>query len=158
MSAAGYNYVNSDSGWQGGRHPNGTQFSHPVAFPHGMKWLAAYVHDRGLRLGLYANPATSDCAYHRPETMVDPPPYEASLYLEDMDAATYAAWGIDSVHYDNCGEMTVDYIAKASPMRDALNRSGHLVMFMASPWYLDPYDDVRWLRVPPTAHTEHYDT
>ena len=145
MRALGYQYVNTDSGWQGGRFPNGTQFSHPVAFPHGIAWLADYIHARGLRFGLYGSADTRDCAGPRPETKHSPEPYEGSMYLEELDAAHWAAAGVDSVHYDNCGEQTVDWYTRASPMRAALNKTGRHILFMNEPMYDHPVEDVRWL-------------
>ena len=98
MKALGYRYVNTDSGWQGGRFPNGTQYSHPVAFPHGIAWLADYIHARGLLFGLYGSADTRDCAGPRYETKESPEPYEGSMYLEAQDAAHWAAAGVDSLH------------------------------------------------------------
>eukprot|EP01043_Picozoa_sp_COSAG02_P057365 COSAG02_NODE_6953_length_3265_cov_3.225837_2_plen_147_part_00 len=98
LKALGYRYVNTDSGWQGGRFPNGTQYSHPVAFPHGIAWLADYIHARGLLFGVYGSADTRDCAGPRYETKASPEPYEGSMYLEEEDAAHWAAAGVDSLH------------------------------------------------------------
>ena len=87
---------------------------------------------------------TQDCAGPRWETKRAPQPYEASLYLESLDASNWAEWGVDSVHYDDCGETAVDYIARATPMRNALNRTARKMLFMNEAFYLDPIEDVRW--------------
>lgn len=40
--------------------------------------------------------------------------------------------------YDNCGEQTVDWYTRASPMRAALNKTGRPILFMNEPMYLPP--------------------
>ena len=43
-----------------------------------------------------------------------------SLYHERQDAATYAAWGVSYVKYDDCGEANIQSYAKYFVMKDAL--------------------------------------
>lgn len=52
MRDAGYVYVNIDDGWQGRRDPAGKLHGNE-RFPD-IKALAAYVHARGLKLGIYS--------------------------------------------------------------------------------------------------------
>ncbi|MDE3066233.1 MAG: glycoside hydrolase family 27 protein [Verrucomicrobiota bacterium] len=63
----GYLYVNIDSGWcngydpDGQAHPNrfdayGRPLPNPYEFPDGIAAVAAYVHSRGLKLGIYMSP------------------------------------------------------------------------------------------------------
>jgi len=47
-----------------------------------------------------------------------------SLWQEESDAKQFADWGLDYLHYDNCGQTAMDGVAKFSPMRDAINRTG----------------------------------
>src|SRR5437879_4417051 len=45
MKAAGYQYVNMDDCWMGPqRDANGNLQGDPIRFPHGIKWLADYIH------------------------------------------------------------------------------------------------------------------
>src|SRR5690242_1786853 len=60
MKDAGYVYVNIDDGWQGTRDAEGNIRSNSK-FPD-MKALAAYVHARGLKLGIYSSPGPRTCA------------------------------------------------------------------------------------------------
>ena len=60
LQKLGFVYVNSDCGWMGGRHPNGTLYASPTKFPSGMKALADWLHARGLKLGLYSDRGTHD--------------------------------------------------------------------------------------------------
>lgn len=46
----------------------------------------------GLKMGIYSDAGTKTCAG-----------YPGSLYYEDVDAATFAQWGIDcKLRYHNC--------------------------------------------------------
>ncbi|CAK96935.1 glycoside hydrolase family 27 protein [Aspergillus niger CBS 101883] len=92
---AGYNYVNIDDCWsvKSGRD-NVTQqiIPDPASFPNGISGVASTLHSQGLKLGIYSSAGTTTCAG-----------YPASLGYEDIDAATFASWGVDYLKYDNCG-------------------------------------------------------
>jgi alpha-galactosidase len=56
-----------------------------------MPGLASYVHQKGLKIGLYSSPGPKTCAG-----------FEGSYRHEVQDAKTYAAWGFDYLKYDWC--------------------------------------------------------
>ena len=93
---AGYVYVNIDDGWQGTRTADG-EIRPNERFPD-MKALADYLHERGLKLGIYSSPGPKTCAG-----------YEGSYGHVEQDARTFAQWGVDYVKYDLCsGEWFYD--------------------------------------------------
>ena len=85
----GYLYVNIDDTWEAGRDANGVIQTNQK-FPD-MKALTAYVHSKGLRVGIYSSPGPKTCGG-----------YTASWQHEQQDADTYAGWGIDYLKYDWC--------------------------------------------------------
>jgi len=90
----GYEYVNLDDCWsaQSGRDETTMQLvPDPDKFPDGISALADKIHDMGLKIGIYSSAGTETCAN-----------YPASIGYESIDAATFAAWGIDYLKYDNC--------------------------------------------------------
>jgi len=89
LAAHGYQYINIDDCWEDGRDTNGV-ITVNKKFGN-MKALADYVHSKGLKLGIYSSPGPKTCAG-----------FEASYGHEDIDAQTYASWGIDYVKYDWC--------------------------------------------------------
>ena len=89
MRDAGYIYVNIDDTWEGERDANGMLHAN-AKFPD-MEALAAYVHAKGLKIGIYSSPGPKTCAG-----------YEGSLGHEEQDARLYAEWGIDYLKYDLC--------------------------------------------------------
>jgi alpha-galactosidase len=94
MRDAGYVYVNIDDGWQWKRDAQGVLLPNPN-FPD-MKALADYVHAKGLKLGIYSSPGPRTCGN-----------FEGSYGHEDIDARTWAAWGIDYLKYDWCSAARI---------------------------------------------------
>jgi len=89
LAAHGYQYVNIDDTWEGKRDALG-QITSNGKFPD-MPALAAYVHQKGLKIGLYSSPGPKTCGG-----------FEASYQHEAQDAQTYAAWGFNYLKYDWC--------------------------------------------------------
>lgn len=67
-------------------------------FPSGIKALAAYVHDKGLKLGIYANPGARSCA----QIYSGYPGSTDSLGHERTDAEAFVSWDVDYLKYDWC--------------------------------------------------------
>jgi alpha-galactosidase len=85
----GWTYINIDDTWEGDRDPTGN--IQPNDKFQDMKALADYVHNVGLKIGLYSSPGPKTCAG-----------FEASWKHEQQDAAQYAAWTFDYLKYDWC--------------------------------------------------------
>lgn len=61
-------------------------------FPDGFKANVDYVHSLGLKYGMYGDVGTATCnGYHL-----------GTWGYEDLDAMTYAKWGVDYIKYDTC--------------------------------------------------------
>lgn len=97
----GWTYINIDDFWQNNREskdPSLTGKFRDTAgnilpnsrFPD-MKGLADYVHDLGLKVGLYSSPGPWTCGG-----------CAGSYGYEKLDAQTYAKWGFDYLKYDWC--------------------------------------------------------
>jgi alpha-galactosidase len=108
MKDAGYMYVLIDDGWQWKRDAAGVLQPNP-GFPD-MKALADYVHSKGLKLGIYSSPGPKTCAG-----------YVGSYDHEDLDAQTWANWGIDYLKYDWC---SASHVWKDSDMQAVYQRMG----------------------------------
>jgi alpha-galactosidase len=120
MKDAGYVYINIDDTWEGDRDAQGNIRSN-TKFPD-MKALAAYVHSKGLKLGIYSSPGPNTCAG-----------YEGSYGHEEQDARTYAAWGIDYLKYDWCGARNLytneEMQAVYQKMGEALRATGRPIVY-----------------------------
>ena len=120
---AGYKYINLDDCWQKSRDENGTIIPDYDAFPNGIKPLVDYAHSKGLLFGLYSDAGEYTCA-GRP----------GSLGYEEIDAQTYAEWGVDYLKYDNCYNKKISSLDRYPKMRDALNRTGRPIFYSLCQW------------------------
>jgi len=120
MKALGYEYVNIDDGWQGQRDSQGVIHG-SKDFPD-MKALANYIHSKGLKFGVYSSPGPQTCGKR-----------EGSYGHEELDAQTYAAWGVDFLKYDWCSASQVYKPAEMQgaykKMGDALKRTGRPILY-----------------------------
>ncbi|KAJ7188319.1 glycoside hydrolase superfamily [Mycena filopes] len=93
LKAAGYQYINIDDCWSvKGRNATNKQIiPDAVKFPKGISGVATQVHSLGLKFGIYSDAGTATCAG-----------FPGSLGFEAIDAATFNAWGVDYLKYDNC--------------------------------------------------------
>lgn len=119
---AGYQFVNVDDCWMaderdfdGHLRPNATRF------PSGIKALAAYIHDKGLKFGIYQDSGLKTCAG-----------YPGALCHYVNDARTYADWGVDMVKLDGCNlnPRLMDILYPA--YTQSLNRTGRPIVFSCS--------------------------
>ncbi|MFM0730060.1 NPCBM/NEW2 domain-containing protein [Paraburkholderia sediminicola] len=138
MAAAGYQYVTVDDCWVGGRNPTtGQLYPNATTFPDGMQALAAYVHSKGLKFGLYTSGGTNTCAgiAHGTRPPSYPPGVGAgSLGHESVDAQTFANWGVDYVKLDYCGGSLTAFPA----MRAGIAATGRPMFLSINPYSANP--------------------
>ena len=112
MKGVGYTYVLIDDCWQGSRDTGG--YIRPNAKFPDMNSLTAYVHGKGLKIGIYSSPGPKTCEG-----------YVGSYGYEERDARTFATWGFDYLKYDLCSyDGMGDQIAAFKKMGDALKKTG----------------------------------
>ena len=59
----GYNHINIDDGFFGGRDKvTGKLLIHPTRFPKGLRPLVDYIHGKGLKAGIYSDAGSNTCA------------------------------------------------------------------------------------------------
>ena len=126
MRDAGYVYINIDDCWHGERDENGFIQEDKTKFPSGMKALADYMHERGLKLGIYSDAGYKTCAG-----------YPGSRGYEYQDALQYAKWGIDYLKYDWCNTDGLKARGAYMTMRDALANAGRPILFSMCEWGTD---------------------
>lgn len=87
----GYEYMVLDDGCYKSTRVNG-KLANNEKFPSGFKALSDYMHERGLKFGMYNDIGTNLCAGAEVGT----------CGYEDVDAQTYIDWGVDFLKVDNC--------------------------------------------------------
>jgi alpha-galactosidase len=125
MKQVGYQYIIIDDFWVGGRDATNHLFPDQKRFPGGMRVLADYVHSKGLKLGIYSDAAEYTCGG-----------VTASYGFEELDAQTFADWGIDYLKYDYCNapeDVTIAF-ARYKKMGDALKKTGRPMVYAICEW------------------------
>lgn len=129
MNELGYEYIVIDDCWQIARDKEGIIIVDSVKFPSGIKHLADYIHNKGLKFGIYSDAGTHTCG-GRP----------GSKSFEEIDALTYANWGVDYLKYDWCNTEGQDPMQSYTLMRDALHKAGRPIVFSICDWgYSKPW-------------------
>lgn len=121
----GYEYIVIDDCWSlKERDANGKLVADPNKFPSGMKAIGDYIHDHGLKFGMYSCAGTHTCGG-----------YPGSFEHEFEDAKQFADWGVDYLKYDFCfkprhiiGELLY------KRMSLALKNCGRDILFSACNW------------------------
>ena len=108
----GYNYIIIDDLWSTPkRHPlNQRILVNQTRFPQGMKFVSDYIHQNGLKFGLYANAGVKTCAG-----------MPGSLGFEQQDLAQFMEWNIDYLKYDNCYPQNENEPYKIDKWKSALH-------------------------------------
>ncbi len=123
LDDAGYEYIIIDDGWQIDRDPNGKIMVDSSRFPEGIKYLADYVHSKGLKFGIYTCCGTKTCG-GRP----------GSYGHEAIDAQTYAEWGVDYIKEDWCNTEGLETFTQYKIMSDAIKASGRRMILSLCEW------------------------
>ena len=125
MRDVGYEYVCIDDHWHGGRDTDGRLYPDPAKFPDGIASLADYVHERGLKLGIYSDAGTMTCGGE-----------PGSVGFERQDAETFASWEVDYLKYDYCHAPPDRPTAmeRYTTMGRALRETGRSIVFAVCEW------------------------
>jgi len=125
LSAAGYKYINIDDGFFNGRYPNGGLRLDTLKFPNKMKYVADYIHSKGLKAGYYTDGGANTCGsmYNGQTGGIG-----GGIYGHDQqDVDTIiGSWGFDFLKADYCGGMVLklDEKTRYTAIRTALNNTG----------------------------------
>jgi alpha-galactosidase len=123
LAAAGYQYIVIDDGWQIDRDKDGKIIADSTRFPEGIKYLADYVHSKGLKFGIYTCCGTKTCG-GRP----------GSYGYENIDAKTYAEWGVDYIKEDWCYTDGLNTKTQYKIMSDAIRATGRPMLLSLCEW------------------------
>lgn len=125
--AAGYNQVSIDDCWANmSRSADGVMIPDPSRFPSGLKALGDYMHARGVRFGIYSDMGTNTCGG-----------YPGSQGFEQIDAQTYASWGVDYLKLDGCYNNDEGFVVGYPAMGAALQSTSRNITYSCSwPAYL----------------------
>ena len=134
LREAGYQYVVIDDCWSERDSKTNEIVPSKEKFPNGMKAVGDYIHENGLKFGMYSCAGVRTCAN-----------YPGSFGHEFLDARTFARWGVDFLKYDYCLKAFSDkapYLYRR--MGQALRTCGRDILFSACNWGVE--DVWSWIR------------
>ncbi len=88
----GYEFIILDDGCYKNERVDGRLSNEEVKFPSGFKALSDYIHEKGLKFGMYNDIGSNLCAGAAVGTCGH----------EKEDAKSYVEWGVDFLKVDNC--------------------------------------------------------
>ncbi|MBE1493547.1 hypothetical protein H4696_000647 [Amycolatopsis lexingtonensis] len=140
LKDAGYSYVNIDEGWwQGTRDSSGNITVDTAEWPGGMAAIADYLHELGLKAGIYTDAGRDGCGYYYPTGRpAAPGSGSEGHYLQDM--LQFQRWGFDFVKVDWCGgdaeglDPASTYRAISDANRAATAQTGRTLALSICDW------------------------
>ncbi|XP_077299248.1 alpha-N-acetylgalactosaminidase-like [Arctopsyche grandis] len=119
---AGYDYIGIDDCWsEFERDENQRLVANKERFPNGMKYVADYVHSKGLKFGIYGDYGTLTCGG-----------YPGTLDYMEIDAETFGDWGVDYVKLDGC-YVELELMDEGYPkFGELLNNTGRPMLYSCS--------------------------
>ena len=147
LDEVGYEYVVLDDCFQDGRDENGVIQVDAERFPDGIKPVADYIHSQGLKFGIYSVPGDQTCA----NRFNGYTPDIGSYGYEQIDAETFAEWGVDYLKYDWCypdAELGLTKLGAFSTMRDELAKVDRDIVYAISEYG----DSAPWTWAGPVAN------
>ncbi|HEY8955016.1 alpha-galactosidase, partial [Chitinophaga sp.] len=125
LSAVGFKYVNIDDGYFNQRYADGTFRLDSIKFPNGMKAVADYIHQKGLRAGFYSEAGANTCGsiWDAQQGGIG-----GGLYGHDeQDIHLFMkTWGFDYLKVDFCGglQQKLDERTRYTAVKQAIDRTG----------------------------------
>ncbi len=132
LLAVGYDHVNIDDGYFGGRDATtGKLKIHPQRFPNGLKVVVDYIHERGLKAGIYSDAGRNTCgsmfggdAIGKGVGMYEHDQQDADLFFNEL--------GFDFIKVDFCGgsyyhnedHLVLDEQARYTAIAEAIRNTG----------------------------------
>lgn len=115
---AGYEYVIIDDCWMAeSRDQDGRLQPNADRFPDGIRPLADYIHNLGLKFGIYLDYGTKTCAG-----------YPGSRDSLELDANTLADWTVDYLKMDGCN-VEIENMEQGSDFFEYYEQFLDLVLF-----------------------------
>lgn len=136
LDKVGYEYVVIDDCWcKKQRDPEtGRLVADPEKFPHGMKYVADYIHAKGLKFGMYTCAGVTTCGG-----------YPGSFGHEFLDAQTFADFEVDYLKVDYCAKPAmIEGSTLYLKMSMALRATGRDIVFSICNW--GRHDVHNWAR------------
>lgn len=132
LKKVGYNYVNIDDGYFGGRdQQTGRLLVHPERFPQGLKPVVEHIHRLGLKAGIYSDAGRNTCGSIYDADTIG---IGVGLYTHDQQDCDmfFRELGFDFIKVDYCGgkphpkgdTLQLDEQTRYTEIAEAIRKTG----------------------------------
>ena len=132
LKKVGYNYVNIDDGYFGGRdQQTGRLLVHPARFPRGLKPVVEQIHRLGLKAGIYSDAGRNTCGSIYDADTIG---IGVGLYAHDQQDCDmfFRELGFDFIKVDYCGgkphpkgdTLQLDEQTRYTEIAEAIRKTG----------------------------------
>ena len=132
LKKAGYQYVNIDDGYFGGRDKQtGRLLIHPTRFPNGLKPVVEHIHRLGLKAGIYSDAGRNTCGSIYDADTIG---VGVGLYGHDQQDCDmfFRELGFDFIKVDYCGgkphpkgdTLALDEQTRYTEIAEAIRKTG----------------------------------
>ena len=132
LKKVGYNYVNIDDGYFGGRdQQTGRLLVHPERFPQGLKPVVEHIHRLGLKAGIYSDAGRNTCGSIYDADTIG---IGVGLYAYDQQDCDmfFRELGFDFIKVDYCGgkphpkgdTLQLDEQTRYTEIAEAIRKTG----------------------------------
>lgn len=131
LKEVGYQYINIDDGYFGGRDMNGQLLIHPTRFPNGLEPVVKHIHGLGFKAGIYSDAGRNTCGNFWDKDELGS---GVGLYGHDQQDADYFFKDLkfDFIKIDFCGgdapqnteHLDLDEKERYTAIRQAINHTG----------------------------------
>ncbi|MCD8003709.1 MAG: glycoside hydrolase family 27 protein [Clostridia bacterium] len=140
LESCGYEYINIDDGFFGGRDGDGNLQTHKLRFPNGIKVIADYAHEKGLKAGIYSEGGRDTCGFYYNNEGENGE--GVGLYgYEEQDLRLYLeTYGFDFIKVDWCGGLRLgldrqEQYSKIGAIIDEIReRTGRPIVYNVCCW------------------------
>lgn len=132
---AGYRFINIDDGYFGGRDKEGNLYEDVEKFPLGMQALVEYIHNKGLKAGIYTDAGKNTCGSIWDN---DKKGIGVGIYrnIEKDCQLFFNEWGFDFLKVDWCGgkELGLDEETEYTRIIDTVKAIDSNIVFNICRW------------------------
>lgn len=132
---AGYRFINIDDGYFKGRDTNGNLLTDDKKFPSGMGALAAYIHSKGLKAGIYTDAGENTCGsiWDNDKNGIGVGIYG---HIEQDCNLFFRQWKYDFLKVDWCGgeKMKLDEQTEYTKIIDVVKAIDKHIVFNVCRW------------------------
>lgn len=131
LKDVGYQYINIDDGYFGGRDSKGQLLIHPLRFPNGLQPVVSHIHKLGFKAGIYSDAGRNTCGNYWDK---DEKGAGVGLYEHDQQDANFFFKDLkfDFIKIDFCGgdapqnteHLQLDEQERYTAIRNAIDYTG----------------------------------